>query len=164
MRRWGHSFPCGVWLGHGGCCLKAFCLDRLPLPWSGLLLSVPISFSKLLASPGPSLGSIECQASLHLGVAGIYLLTIPQGFTPEHSVLHRARGMLPHLWERGKTMWNHLPTSSIHSFVKMNLKSCCICVCCEVSTIGIVYSPVCCGCSMCTDLVRGEISILKSFF
>lgn len=36
-------------------------------------------------------------------------------------------------------------------------------MCCEVSTIGIVYSPICCGCFICTDLASGEISILKSF-
>ena len=64
-----------------------------------------------------------------------------------------------------KTMWDCLPTtSSSHPFVKMSLQSCCICVCCEASTIAIVYSPVCCGCSMCTELARAEISILKSFF
>lgn len=61
-------------------------------------------------------------------------------------------------------MWNYLLISLIYFFVKMNLKSCCICVCCEVSIIGIVYSFICCGCFMCIDLVRGEIFILKFFF
>lgn len=73
--------------------------------------------------------------------------------------------MLPHLGDWWKTMWDCFPTtSSSHPFVKMSLQSCCICVYCEVSTIAIVYSPVCCGCSMCIHLARVEISILKPFF
>lgn len=114
----------------------------------------------------PSLYNVQIkyQARLGPGIVGIYLLTIPNSFAPKQCS-SQLRECCPIWGYSGKTMWDCWPTRSlIHPFVKMNLKSCCICACCAVSTITIVYSPVCCGCFMCTDLARGEISILKSFF